>query len=300
MTIYERRLAQFVDRTRELERFCAMLANRNKPIMVVTGDTGSGKSSLIARMMHECSLQSLKKTDVVWTDTRNYNYLALMRKIRDDLGAIYFANFTTLVNAYYDPTMRVELTITSTGAVNVGSGMQVATGAQVGNIAGINVEQAVIRDCMFVNPRTDRDIPEEERRTRLTDTFLTDFAAVPEDPTIVIFFDAVEKMTSETRAWIWDELMMAICNGRLKNVCAVHCGQVKASISNDLRSMVEDSALGPLGIPDIQEYLIKRDAPCPPTAISEIAKAIFGFSKGQPLGVATAVDSYIEVSRSTA
>jgi hypothetical protein len=300
MTLNDRRLAQFVDRTREMERFCGMLKDRRKLIMVVTGETGSGKSSLIARMTHECSVQTLRKTEVVWTDTRNYNYLALMRKIRDDLGANYFANFTTLVNAFYDPTMKVELTITSTGAVTVGSGMQVSPGGQVGNITGINVEQAVVRDCMFVDPRGDREIPEEERRTRLTDQFLEDFSGMPESSTIVMFFDAVEKMTSETRAWIWDELMMAICDGRLKNVCAVHCGQVKPSISNDLRSMIEDAALGPLGITDIEEYLVKREAPCPMSAIGEVAKMIFAFSKGQPIAVANAVDSYIELSRSAA
>jgi AAA ATPase domain len=302
MTLQELRLSQFVDRKGEMNRFCQMLDTRQKPIMVVTGDSGFGKSSLLARMLHECSRRSIRKAEATWTDTRNYNYLAVMRKIRDDFGAAHFSAFTTLVNAYFDPTMKVELTINAAGGVSVASGAQIASGAHVGNIAGISIEQgaALVRDCMFVSPRNDLDVSEDERRPRLTDQFLTDLATVSANATVVMFFDSVEKMTTETCAWMWDELMTAICDGRLPNVCAVLCGKTKPAISNDLRQLVEDAILGPLGVEDVVEYLEKRGVPGTLEVLQMIAKFILSSGGGQPLAVANAVDSYFEKFRSAA
>ena len=59
--LLQRRLAEFVDRTSEMDRFCRMLQTGEKPVMIVSGDSGCGKSSLLARMVHECSLRSRRK-----------------------------------------------------------------------------------------------------------------------------------------------------------------------------------------------------------------------------------------------
>jgi putative ribosome biogenesis GTPase RsgA len=77
----ERRLAEFVDREDELRCFCRLLDDGGRSVMTVCGDGGVGKSSLLARMIHECALRRVRKSEVTWTDTRNHDYLGVMRKI---------------------------------------------------------------------------------------------------------------------------------------------------------------------------------------------------------------------------
>ena len=59
-----RRLAEFVDRTAEMERFRRMLESDEKHIMVVWGDAGMGKTTLRLRMVHECAGRSVRKAEV--------------------------------------------------------------------------------------------------------------------------------------------------------------------------------------------------------------------------------------------
>ena len=97
-------LAAFVDRQAELGRFCEMLENDEKPIMIVWGDVGIGKSSLLARLIHECALRKLRRAEVFASKNRFNSYLEILRKIRDDLGPELFPNFTQLVNVFFpDP-----------------------------------------------------------------------------------------------------------------------------------------------------------------------------------------------------
>ena len=77
-TVQERRLAEFVDRTDEMERFVQLLGDGDPNIMCVSGNGGVGKSSLMAKMLHECAAREIRKSEVTWTETRNYDYLGIM------------------------------------------------------------------------------------------------------------------------------------------------------------------------------------------------------------------------------
>ena len=70
--ILEQKLARFVDRSAEMENFIRMLEDASwpRPIMIVWGDGGMGKSSLILRMKHECSLREINKAHVEWRELR--------------------------------------------------------------------------------------------------------------------------------------------------------------------------------------------------------------------------------------
>lgn len=249
LTLQERRLAQFVDRDNELARFGEMLKPDCKPIMLVWGDSGIGKSSLLARMIHECALRKIRKAEVTWTDTRNHDYLGIMRKIRDDVGADSFTAFTDLINFFTVP--RYELQVSYTGPeINVAQGMQVV-GGQVGNIAGI-----VVKDVMLNAPRLDMAVPEAERMARLTDRFLSNLAEATHDGLLVVFLDAIEKMSPYTEKWICGELVKSISEGQLRNVRLVACGQRKPDVP-EYRTLIEEAQLQPLGLPHIVEYLAK-------------------------------------------
>ena len=97
-------LAAFVDRQAELGRFCEMLETDEKPIMIVWGDDGIGKSSLLARLIHECATRKLRRAEVFATKSRFNTYLEILRKIRDDLGPEFFSSFTQLVNYFGNKT----------------------------------------------------------------------------------------------------------------------------------------------------------------------------------------------------
>src|SRR5712691_4764873 len=133
-----RRLAEFVDRTAELNLYGEVLDRGELPIMVVYAETGMGKTSLWLRMVHECALRKLRKAEVVWTDTLVYDYMAVLRKIRDDLGVDHFRAFTDLINYYTDASYQPRLDIN----INLQGNIQVAQDAKISDsttrdIAGI-------------------------------------------------------------------------------------------------------------------------------------------------------------------
>jgi hypothetical protein len=290
MTPLERRLAEFVDRAGEIERFNAILGNPDKPIIYVVGESGIGKSSLLARMMHECSVRGLRAARVEWTETRNPDYLAIMRALRDDLDARSFAPFTQLVNFYFDESVKVDLTINSGGEIHIAEGMTV-TNSTVGDIAGV-----VLRDCMFVLPRRDLGVSANERKLRLTERFLLDLGAFAQAGPVVLFFDAVQKMTDETRLWMWEELMGAIREDRLHNLICVHFGWNRPTLDRDTGLITEVRELGPLQLDDIEDYLVKREVQC--SSRRELAIMVLAVSHGRPIDVANTVDAFEAVSRS--
>ena len=178
--------------------------------------------------------------------------MAVMRKIRDDIGVEYFTLFTDLINYYTKPGYEpIEINLTLSGAdVRVASGMQV-TNASVGDIAGI-----VIKDNMIVVPRPDMEVPEPERRDKLTRRFIEGLKKAVENEPIIVFFDAVEKMSAETERWVWGELLYSIRN--LTNIKFVLCGRKPPPDDQDWRLFVEETGLRPLRHKDIAKYLLKR------------------------------------------
>jgi hypothetical protein len=291
-TELEIRLSEFVDRDKEMTRFCRMLDSGERTIMFVSGGGGFGKSSLLARMIHECSLRGLRKSEITWTETQNHDYLGIMRKVRDDLGAQHFQKFTELVNQLTDPSVRLTLEMGSSN-IRVAEGMRVEN-SSVGDIAGI-----IIKDNMFVVPKGDRSIPESERMIPLTAAFIQNVGAAARDAgPIVVFFDAVEKMTRETAAWVLGELFRAVQEGALKNVFFVYCGREKPSVDRFLESIVEETELGPLKKEDVVLYLQKRGymkrRGLEVADLNPYAEVLLVTSKGIPSALAIFVDALMK------
>jgi hypothetical protein len=290
----ELRLSRFIDRETEMRDFCRMLDEPRwpRPVWFVSGGGGMGKSSLLLRMMHECSSRTLPTAEIIWTETRNHDYLGVMRKIRDDIGAPKFQEFTKLVNFFTDPQtpQRVEIVVEAKGAINVAQNATVAGNGQVGTIAGV-----VVRDLMLTVPRSDLGIPENERMARLTDQFIAELAAAAEVSRIVVFFDAVEKATDPTHRWIWGELFGALRDGRLLNVNFVVGGRSVPPIDEAFLPLVEQRALAPLSREHIIEYLIRREIDPGEGARQQVADFVLALSGGNPLKVANAVETVIRM-----
>jgi hypothetical protein len=291
----QQRLARFVDREAEMRSFCSMIEKDDwpRPIMLVWGEGGMGKSSLLMRMIHECSLREFGKAEVFWTDTRNHDYVAVMRKIRDDIGANSFGEFTNLINFFTVPQHRLEVVVGTNAPVAVGTGAELGAGAQVGTMAGIVVQPGaiVIKDLMLNDPRSDLAISESDRMARLTDQFVQELNAAARKRKVVIFLDAVEKATEQTQRWVWGELMGALRDGRLMNVCFVIGGRNQPAIDERWRSLVEEKQLGPLKLEHIVEYLARRGVDPGDAARGAVAEAILAYTDGNPFKVASAVEA---------
>jgi hypothetical protein len=288
--ILEQKLARFVDRSAEMENFIRMLEDASwpRPIMIVWGDGGMGKSSLILRMKHECSLREINKAHVEWRELRADDYLAVMRHIRDDIGAGHFAEFTQTVNFFTDPqaTQKFELIVNAQGAISVADNVVVKDSGHIGSITGV-----AIRDLMINIPRADLGISDSERMARLTDKFLQDLNLLAAERPVVIFLDALEKATETTRAWVWTELLASVRDGRIGNVKFVIGGRTPPAIDEKWRSLIEEAQLLPLQRDHIREYLIKRNFSS--TEVDGASEWILAGSSGCPLTVANMVDAFL-------
>jgi hypothetical protein len=276
------KLENFVDRTGEMRRFEEMLSRDAPSVMVVWGDSGMGKTSLLAKMVHRVSAQGLKKIEIVWTDTRNYDFLGIMRKCRDDLGAAHFEAFTRETNR---ATSAVEFHVKVEGDIHMFNGASIRN-SQIGDVTAI-----AIRDNMFNLPAESQSRA-SERMMLLTDAFFSDLAAylATVGKPVVLFLDAVEKMSAESRQWLWGELLATIRDDRLRGLKVVTCGREKPERSRDFDDTVDEAELGPLGTEDVCDYLQSRGI----TANTrELAAMLIAARGSKPVDVATAVDAYL-------
>jgi GTPase SAR1 family protein len=282
-----RRLAEFVDRTDELERFCRMLESDEKHVMIVWGDAGTGKTSLRLRMVHECAQRKLRKAEVEYGGTRTTGYQGIMRKIRDDVGLEYFNAFSDYVNFLTTPDYqpKISLNVNVQGGVAVAEGAEIS-GARVGDIAGV-----VVKDNMLVLPRTDIAVPEEERMVRLTDRFIEGLSAALKEGTLVVFLDSVEKMSPSDERWLWEEPLLAVREGRLTGIKFVLCAQEQPQLDRDWRIFVEEAELQPLGLEHIEAYLEKRGVE--EEQRKALAIMLLGNTKGKISLIAEQVDSFL-------
>ncbi|RJQ46108.1 MAG: hypothetical protein C4538_07385 [Nitrospiraceae bacterium] len=286
-SLKERRLAEFVDRVSEMGQFCNMLETDEKPIMVVWGESGIGKSTFLARMEHECAQRKLRKAEMVCKETGSTDYMAIMRKIRDDVGVDYFKAFTDLINFFTDPDYhpKIELNINIQGSISILDSGKIEE-SSTGDIAGI-----VIKDNMLITPRSDIAIPEAERMARLTDRFIEGLRSSAVSGQVIIFFDAVEKLAPDTEKWLWGEFLDAVRDGKLSGVKFVLCGQKQPGLDRDWRFFVSEAELQPLGLEHIETYLSNRGIE--ETMRANIAEFLYATTKGKISKIAESVDAFL-------
>jgi hypothetical protein len=286
----DRRLSEFVDRDREMAEFRAMLASDEKSIMVVWGELGIGKTWLRMRMVHECSIRGIRKSEVDWMGSYSPDYRRTMGKIRDDIGAACFNHYTDLVNFFYqrDYQPQFNVTVNVQGSIAVGTNMSVERG-NVGDVAGI-----VIKDCMMADPRTDIAIEEQERRRRLTERFLQGLQGAAGAGPIVVFFDGVERMSRDTEAWIWEQLLEAPRSGSLKQVKFVLLGEKRPPSEGDWMFCMSEAELRPLGHADIVKYIMKRLPDEGEKSVVLLADLILDTTGGRAAAVAAMVQATLK------
>lgn len=283
----EQRAKIFVDRTAEMQHFCQFLESNEKRAMLVCGEGGLGKSLLLNRMINDCNRHNLHTAKVEWTNTRNYDYLWLMRNLRDQINPAGFKAFTDLVNYFTVPTYNLHINNTNS--------ISVACEAKVNNTTIRDLAGIIIKDSFLVIPRDDLGISESDRMAKLTDQFIGDICLELTLKPTIVFFDAVEKMTSFTHRWVSDELLKSVADGRIPNIKFVLFARKHIKIDTKLKLSVEQINLKPLDIKDISDYLLKCDID--KNEHSSIADMLLVMTEGNPQKVATYVDALMIMRR---
>lgn len=288
-----RRYGEFVNRDKELRRFCNIVDKEEFLVMVIYGDKGIGKTSLQKRLIYECrEVRKMRWAYTFWLDTRSYNYMTVMRMIRDSIGEQYFQQFTDLLNFFTSPDYDLRIKVDTTGA-----GIRILEGGKVDNSEIGDITAIKIQDLNINTPRADKEIREEERMFKLTHQFLTDLAAALGTEQIVLLIDDVDRMTSETAKWLWSELVRAVVDRNLTNIRFVFCVDTEPQLDDYIRGRVRSGSLDFLTEDHITEYLAKREVGSTDIERAAIAEMISAWSKGKPLDVANMVDAWKERQR---
>src|SRR5215471_18551087 len=123
----------FVNRDEELKRF---LAPSGKPVLVVCGQDGIGKSALRRRMEAECTTQ---KVLVEWRKTRPYDHVGIMLCV-SEAAAAAFDEFHALLARFEDADRSVTINLQTAGQIDVARGAQLQNIASV-RASAVNIEQ---------------------------------------------------------------------------------------------------------------------------------------------------------------
>jgi hypothetical protein len=288
------RYGEFVNRDSELKHFCRILDDNEYIVMVINGETGIGKTSLQKRLIYECrEIRKMRWAETFWLDTRSYNYMTIMRKLRDDIGAESFQPFTDLLNYFTKPDYNLTLNVQHAGEINILKDADLKD-VKVNEITG---QKIYIQDLNINTPREDKAIREEERMFKLTQQFLTDLTAALGKENVVILIDDVEKMPPETSKWLWTEFIRAVLDRNLSNLRIVLCIDDKPEIDEFLQRKVRIGNLKLLAEEHIVEYLNKRKVG-EEAARKALASMIMAKGHGKPSEMVEMVKMFLDYLRS--
>jgi len=289
------RYAQFVNRKSEIDHFCEILSEDKHSVMLVSGEPGMGKTALHKRLLYEClEVKKVRWAETFWINTRDYSYLAILRKIREDIGEIHFQHFTDLVNFFTQQKYELTLNVQNAGSINVGDGL-IAENSEIENMIG---QQIIIKDLNLTEPRQDRTIREQERMYRLTQEFISDLEKALNGDQLVILIDDLEKMPPDTGKWVWSELIRGVMLKGLRNVRFVLCIDNEPSLDDeDLSRKVRTGKLQPLTETYVFDYLTRREVGETEATRKAVAEMIFAETNGKPSGVASMVKTLLELQK---
>src|SRR5947207_5143097 len=151
------RYGEFVNRDVELQRFCSIVDEDEYIVMLIYGEQGIGKTSLQKRLIYECrEVRKMRWAETFWLNTRSYNYMTVMRKIRDDIAPQIFQPFTDLLNYFTKVDYNLIINVTPAGNVNILNDAKLDD-VKINELIGQKIE---IHDLNINPPREDNAIRE--------------------------------------------------------------------------------------------------------------------------------------------
>ncbi|MDX2143175.1 MAG: hypothetical protein SFV19_07460 [Rhodospirillaceae bacterium] len=282
----ERLLRGFVDREAQVGHFSQIVTGAGRGVVAIWGESGKGKSSLRAKLYHEASLRGLQRSEVVVKSTTGNDYLSILRKIRDDLGASSFPYFTDRCNYFTKPEYEVKFNLQGANISIAENTKMVAT--QIDEMVGVKITDSNINII-----RSDLGIEASATRAQLTEAFFVNLEAVATDKPIVILIDTIEKLQKDTLLWLKEDFVEKILCGTTKVVCCIF-GQQNIELRNayhHFNELIVEEELPPLGEAHIEEYLVNRGIDA--VAARGLAAMLKNFTHGNPMQVALAADAFL-------
>jgi hypothetical protein len=241
----------FVNREKQRKGFLKMLARETpKQIMMVDAPTEMGKTWLIQRLRHECQVRGVPVAHFDFRDRLPWDYLTILRQVRDQVGAAYFNPMTEVINNATGINIQLS---TENIAVNVD--MQNSTINAAGDVAVGNVN-VVVDNFQFV--QADSETARRNIEIRITDTFFQCLTALIATQPVVFLFDSAEVAPQPTLAWIESNLLMRVRNEQLPNVLVIMAGQTVPALDDAWRQAVARTGLDLFEVDHIREYISKR------------------------------------------
>jgi hypothetical protein len=253
-------IAWFVDREKQTGGFLKMVQRETeKRIMAIEAPAGMGKTWTVQRMRHECSLQQLSTANFDFRDRRPWDYLAIVRQARDQMGAAHFNVLTQTINE--STGVNVQLS-TSSGA----GGVDLTLGPDSGQISDSQLQigdvQVAGRDIIkdnFFYVQADSDTTRRAIEGRINDAFFTCLTQLAQEQALVFFFDSYEEVTQEADRWIQTQLLARIRDGQLTNVVVILAGRELPEFErSSWRHILASTGLDLLDLEHIKEYIIEK------------------------------------------
>jgi Cdc6-like AAA superfamily ATPase len=282
-TILEQRIEDFVDRMAELQGFSAFTESEEKLILLVRGPTGMGKSSLLAKIRRECEKKELRHVAIDCEEISLNTYHQVMCRVRDELKKPeLFQDFTRLTQSFEAPRISINV------------GQEIEKIEPGGSAIGVKI------DTLNLSGPASAGVPEAERMVRLTEQFVGSLERVAQGVGLVVLLDETHKMTSETTLWLWAQLLKSLLENRLAAVRFVVAVRDRPQMDRYMSNIVEDVELKPLAMVDVVEYLKLRRIGQSDDERRQVALGLYASTRGNPMSVATAVDTLNELLRKMA
>src|SRR5262245_52423010 len=246
-----------------------------------------GKSALLNRMIETCESRGTRWVYIEWRDSRRYNYLDMMRIIREDTVPPLFALFNDRVNFHNAPQYRLQIPLEGGNIQNV----QVLSGGEVQQ-SGVTVHighSIEIKDLNLNMPRPDRNVTDNEILIYLTRAFMPCLQAVTAEKPLVIFFDALEKADKLTLDWIWEELLARVRDRDVTNLFVALAGREPIEPEPSFFDCIDVYEMQPFQTDNVLEYLEKRQL----GRLEDLARFILANFGGNPLQIAQSVNNFL-------
>jgi len=247
----------FVNRAKQYLGFQKMLARETpKAIMLIEAPAEMGKTWLIQKMRHHCDQNRIPAMHVDFRDRRAYDYLALVRRGRDQLGAQFFNPLTEVINQF--TATEINITIEShrpatPTTVSVGDISNVSGGEVI--IAGGDVN--IIKDNQF-HIQADSEMARRAAEIRINDAFFSCLTSLLAQSPVAFLFDSYEDITLEAEHWLRDHLLFRLGEGQLTHAIVVLAGRQILEPEAALKPLVAKTGLDLFDAEHVREYIVER------------------------------------------
>lgn len=243
-------LSWFVNREKQYQGFLKMLAGETtKTVMMIESQADMGKTWVVQRMRVYCDEHAIPVMHVDFRDRRPYDYLALVRLARDQMGPEAFVKLTETINNFTGVNININA---GAGGINV-SNMQQSSLSAGGDIAG----GSIIKDNQFTIT-ADTEMARRAAELQINDAFFGGLQELLADRKGVFLFDSYEDVTTEADRWIRDYLLLQVREKNLSNAIVVIAGQKTPDPEGALKPLVAKTGLDLFTQDHVREYIIDR------------------------------------------